>query len=42
MQHKYVRHSLIGFVLWLDGDLAHSDIGATLRRSGGHILSQLS
>lgn len=40
MELKYVRHSLLGFVLWKrTDDLWHSHVGATVRRTGGEILS---
>lgn len=40
MQHKYVRHSTIGFVLWPKTDtLWHSHVGNLLNRAGGKIIS---
>lgn len=40
MELKYVRHSIIGFVLWArQDDLWHSHIGNTVRVVGGEIIS---
>ena len=41
VEHKYVRHSIIGFVLWRKcDDIAHATVGHCLRgEAGGTILS---
>lgn len=40
MEMKYVRHSVIGFVMWPKTDrLWHSHVGALLNRAGGKIIS---
>lgn len=40
MEHKYVRHSEIGFVVWPTTDaLWHSHVGRLLRTAGGKLLS---
>lgn len=41
MQHKYIRHDSIGFILWPRTDeLFHSDVAhSTIRSAGGRVIS---
>lgn len=40
MVHKYVRHSVLGFIIWpKSDDLWHSHIGNQSKRCGGEIIS---